>query len=316
MDETQVAQLLQGMALTRHRVFKRALHEMTEVLVNLCRLYFPSEVVVSGPFIENAGVWKALTEALGQRDLLVGLPMPPLVRQRIGHQLEKEGAAMPLLLKGLHAAGGQFITTRTTRIGDMTNKAAVKSVSFHGLDALALCASDGAQAIVTLHGGHVVSWTTRRLRRASGCSCRPRRYSPTARPSAAACRWCFRSSRTGDRWPTTVLRVTPLWQLQHDELGPRGEALVVLRLVDDMRSRAVWPHRFVLELGVRVLGDSLDAGADLHQHRFGADAVHLCPAYLSAGRRRVARWRSTACRAGPTGTRPTDWTRRRTPCRW
>lgn len=102
MDETQVAQLLQGMALTRHRVFKRSLHEMTEVLVNLCRLYFPSEVVVSGPFIENAGVWKALTEALGQRDLLVGLPMPPLVRQRIGHQLEKEGAAMPLLLKGLH----------------------------------------------------------------------------------------------------------------------------------------------------------------------------------------------------------------------
>lgn len=101
MDETQIAQLLQGMALTRHRVFKRALHEMTEVLVNLCRLYFPSEVVVSGPFIENSEVWKALTEAWYQRDLLVGLPMPPLVRQRIGHQLEKEGAAMPLLLMGL-----------------------------------------------------------------------------------------------------------------------------------------------------------------------------------------------------------------------
>ena len=101
MDETQVAQLLQGLALTRNRIFKRALHEMIEVLVNLCRLYFPSEVVVSGPFIENAGVWNALTKALGQRDLLVGLPMPPLVRQRIGHQLEMEGACMPLLLQGL-----------------------------------------------------------------------------------------------------------------------------------------------------------------------------------------------------------------------
>ncbi len=101
MDETQVAQLLQGLALTGNRVFKRALHEITEVLVNLCRLYFPSEVVVSGPFIENADIWKALTEALGKRDLLVGLPMPPLVRQRVGHHLEKEGASMPLLVTGL-----------------------------------------------------------------------------------------------------------------------------------------------------------------------------------------------------------------------
>lgn len=86
-DETRVAQLFRGMALTRNPVFKRALHEMIEVLVNLCRLYFPSEVVVSGPFIENADVWKALTDALGKRDLLVGLPMPPLVRQRVGHHL-------------------------------------------------------------------------------------------------------------------------------------------------------------------------------------------------------------------------------------
>ena len=101
MDETQVAQLFHGMALTRNRVFKRALHEMTEVLVNLCRLYFPSEVVVSGPFIENADVWKDLTDALAKRDLLVGLPMPPLVRQRVGHHLEKEGASMPLLVTGL-----------------------------------------------------------------------------------------------------------------------------------------------------------------------------------------------------------------------
>ncbi len=114
MDETQVAQMLQGMALTRSRVFKRALHEMTEVLVNLCRLYFPSEVVVSGPFIENADVWTALTDAWAQRDLLVGLPMPPLVRQRVGHQLEKEGASMPLLLQGLKQLVAQSLQQGTT----------------------------------------------------------------------------------------------------------------------------------------------------------------------------------------------------------
>ena len=71
------------------------------MLVNLCRLFFPAEVVVSGPFIENTGAWAALTRAFTSQDLLVDLPMPRLERQRVGHQLEQEGAAMPVLLKGL-----------------------------------------------------------------------------------------------------------------------------------------------------------------------------------------------------------------------
>jgi glucose-6-phosphate 1-epimerase len=50
---------------------------------------------------------------------------------------------------------------------------------------------------------------------------------------------------------------TSAWQVQHRERGPRGEALAVLRLVDDARTRSVWPHAFVLELGVRVSGDTL-----------------------------------------------------------
>ncbi len=101
MDEVQAATLLQGMALTRYRIFNRALKEVVRVLVNLCRLFFPAEVVVSGPFIENTGAWAALTRAFTSQDLLVDLPMPRLERQRVGHQLEQEGAAMPVLLKGL-----------------------------------------------------------------------------------------------------------------------------------------------------------------------------------------------------------------------
>ena len=90
-----------GMMFERNRVFKHAVRDIPEMLVNMSRLFFPSEVVVSGPFIENADVWKALTGALGRRDLLVGLPMPPLARQRVGHQLDMQGASMPLLLHGL-----------------------------------------------------------------------------------------------------------------------------------------------------------------------------------------------------------------------
>ncbi len=101
MDEVQAAQLLHGMALTSQAVFQRALQEVLRVLVNLCRLFFPAEVVVSGPFIENTDAWLALTGAFMAQDLLVGLPMPRLARQGVGHQLEQEGASMPVLLKGL-----------------------------------------------------------------------------------------------------------------------------------------------------------------------------------------------------------------------
>ena len=101
VDETQVATLLQGAALVRRRVFQRALREVVLALTNLCRLFFPSEVVVSGPFIENAAVWNALKAALAAQDLLVGLPMPRMERQGAGHQLEQEGASMPLLVQGL-----------------------------------------------------------------------------------------------------------------------------------------------------------------------------------------------------------------------
>jgi transcriptional regulator of PTS gene len=102
MDEVQAAELLQGMALTNHAVFERALQEVVRVLVNLCRLFFPTEVVVSGPFIENAQAWAALNQAFAAQDLLVDLPMPRLERQRAGHKLEQEGAAMPVLMNGLN----------------------------------------------------------------------------------------------------------------------------------------------------------------------------------------------------------------------
>lgn len=101
MTESALAALLQDVALVRHPVFKRALQQVVLVLVNLCRLFFPSEVVVSGPLIANAAVWRAVKMAFSNHELLVGLPMPPMERQGTGHQLEQEGAAMPLLAHGV-----------------------------------------------------------------------------------------------------------------------------------------------------------------------------------------------------------------------
>jgi transcriptional regulator of PTS gene len=101
MDETQAAELLRTMPLTEHPAFRLALQEVVLAACNLCRIFFPSHLVITGPFIENPGAWAAFTEAFSKRGLLVDLPLPRLEAQSSGHQLEQEGAAVPLLLDGL-----------------------------------------------------------------------------------------------------------------------------------------------------------------------------------------------------------------------
>lgn len=101
MDETQAAELLRAMPLTEHPTFRLALQEVVLAASNLCRVFFPSHLVITGPFIENPGAWAAFTEAFSKRGLLVDLPLPRLEAQNSSHQLEQEGAAVPLLLDGL-----------------------------------------------------------------------------------------------------------------------------------------------------------------------------------------------------------------------
>ena len=101
MNEAQTADLLRSMDLTAHPVFEVALNEMVLSVGNLCRVFFPTKLVISGPFIENPGAWAAFTAAFSRQGLLVNLPMPRLEAQHTGHQLEQEGASMPLLLNGI-----------------------------------------------------------------------------------------------------------------------------------------------------------------------------------------------------------------------
>ena len=101
MDETQAAELLRAMPLTEHPAFNLALQEVVLAACNLCRVFFPSHLVITGPFIENPGAWSAFADAFAARGLLVDLPLPRLEAQYSGHQLEQEGASVPLLLNGL-----------------------------------------------------------------------------------------------------------------------------------------------------------------------------------------------------------------------
>jgi predicted NBD/HSP70 family sugar kinase len=101
MDEILAAEILRDMALTEHPVFQAALQEMVRAVGNLCRIFFPTDLVISGPFVQNPGAWAAFAGALSRQGMLVDLPMPRLEAQPAGHQLEQEGASMPLLLKAL-----------------------------------------------------------------------------------------------------------------------------------------------------------------------------------------------------------------------
>jgi transcriptional regulator of PTS gene len=117
MDEIQAAEILRGMALTEHPVFQRALEEMVRAVGNLCRVFFPTDLVVSGPFIDNPGAWAAFAAGLASQGMLVDLPLPRLDAQPAGHQLEQEGASMPVLLQGLARLLGGALALETGKPG-------------------------------------------------------------------------------------------------------------------------------------------------------------------------------------------------------
>jgi glucose-6-phosphate 1-epimerase len=135
-------------------------------------------------------------------------------------------------------------------------KPAVSPMSFHGLDAVMLQSVDGAHAIATLHGGHVVSWMP------AGSVQEQLYLSPDSVFSegkairggvpVAFPQFANRGPLVNHGFARNVR-----WQLQDGGASPCGEAHAVLRLTADAHSLALWPHGFVLDLAVRVLGDSL-----------------------------------------------------------
>ncbi len=135
---------------------------------------------------------------------------------------------------------------------------AINAVNFHGVPALVVSTPDGARAVVTLHGGHVVSWRT------AGSEREQLYMSPATQFGAGT------SIRGGvpvifpqfsDRGPGVRhgFARNRAWQQVPGE--GRGDdatcAHLVLRLVDDLETRALWPHAFALELLVSVQGNSL-----------------------------------------------------------
>ncbi|MEX8518747.1 MAG: D-hexose-6-phosphate mutarotase [Leptothrix sp. (in: b-proteobacteria)] len=126
---------------------------------------------------------------------------------------------------------------------------------FNGQPAVQLRAPGGAQAVVLLHGAHVVSWQP--------AGSEEQLYlSPTsAYGGTAAIRGgvpvIFPQFASQGPLPKHGFVRNRAWTLQETQV--RGEhAFAVLHLTDDDSTRAIWPHAFELELTVSVNGKQLD----------------------------------------------------------
>lgn len=128
-------------------------------------------------------------------------------------------------------------------------------VSFRGLDALRVQARDGASAIVTCHGAHVVSWipaaSEERLYLSELSA-----FNGKA-PIRGGVPVIFPQFATYGPLPHHGLVRTRAWQIvARNEDG--GHSRATLRIQDSADTRKLWPHAFAAELSVEVSGGRLD----------------------------------------------------------
>ena len=126
------------------------------------------------------------------------------------------------------------------------------------MPAVVLERPDGAQAVVLLHGGHVVSW------HAAGAPQEQLYLSPR---SLFADDTAIRGGvpvifpQFADRGPFVRhgFARNRRWQLYGGAVrGDAADPQVTLRLNDDATTRALWPHAFTLDLTVRLGRNTLD----------------------------------------------------------
>jgi transcriptional regulator of PTS gene len=100
-DEASLAEQLRTCDLLSLPVLTSAAQMMARTLANLCRLLFPSRVMISGPMAPNPAYWAYFEAAFHQEGLLGGIPSPPLLHAAASEALCIHGAAEPLLTRAV-----------------------------------------------------------------------------------------------------------------------------------------------------------------------------------------------------------------------
>jgi len=132
--------------------------------------------------------------------------------------------------------------------------ATIEQVTFQGVAALAMDVS-GARVVVSLLGGQVLSWTPRGGKEWLYLS--EQAVFDGSAPIRGGVPVCFPQFADQGELPKHGLVRNKLWTIAEQRTG-EDFAIVVLRLVDDAATRAIWPHPFALELTVAVEDNRLD----------------------------------------------------------
>ena len=131
----------------------------------------------------------------------------------------------------------------------MSTPDAITAIEFRGQPALRLATSGGAVAVVSLHGGQVLSWTP-----PDGAE-RLFLSEQAHFDGSAAIRGgvpvCWPQFAEQGRLPRHGLLRTRSWEFV-DQRARDGFALVTLRATDDDHSWSIWPHGFSAELTVLI----------------------------------------------------------------
>lgn len=124
-----------------------------------------------------------------------------------------------------------------------------------GLHAVRLRSSDGAEALVALHGAHLLSWQPAGAPEQLYLS--PRSGFAAGQAIRGGVPVIFpQFSQRGPYQRHGFARNLP-WQLVHAD-ADGAAAVACLRLADDAATRAAWPHAFALEFTVRIHGTELE----------------------------------------------------------
>ena len=131
----------------------------------------------------------------------------------------------------------------------------IETILFHGYEALRLNGPRGAQAVVSLFGGQVLSWTPSDGRERLYLS--ERAVFDGREPIRGGIPVCFpQFSSQGGLPKHGFVRCKP-WEVTAQRCG--GDyALVTLLTEDDAATHALWSHSFELELTVMLEADTLD----------------------------------------------------------
>jgi len=100
-DEEKLAGYMQMIDLKSAPEMETALDHVAVSLGNLCRVFFPQKVIVSGPVMTNPALWAAFCKKFRTENTFVGLPPTELVIGYDSRRYELLGAASPIFEQSL-----------------------------------------------------------------------------------------------------------------------------------------------------------------------------------------------------------------------